>query len=43
MSKKDIASYNYEELTEEMNRIGTKSFRGETDLFLAPSETGGFF
>ena len=29
MSKKDIASYNYEELTEEMNRIGTKSFRGK--------------
>ena len=29
MSKKDIASYNYEELIEEMNRIGTKSFRGK--------------
>lgn len=29
MSKKDIASYNYEELAEEMNRIGTKSFRGK--------------
>ena len=29
MSKKDIASYNYEELTEEMKRIGTKSFRGK--------------
>ena len=29
MSKKDIASYNYEEFTEEMNRIGTKSFRGK--------------
>ena len=29
MSKKDIASYNYEELTEEMNQIGTKSFRGK--------------
>lgn len=29
MSKKDIASYNYEELTEKMNRIGTKSFRGK--------------
>ena len=29
MSKKDIASYNYEELTEGMNRIGTKSFRGK--------------
>ncbi|MDO5590013.1 MAG: 23S rRNA (adenine(2503)-C(2))-methyltransferase RlmN [Lachnospiraceae bacterium] len=29
MSKKDIASYNYEELIEEMNRNGAKSFRGK--------------
>ena len=43
MSKKDIASYNYEELTEEMNRIEYKVFPRETDLFLAARKTGGFF
>ena len=36
MGKKDIASYSFEELQEEMLAIGEKGFRQSTDLFLDP-------
>lgn len=32
MSKKDICSYNYDELKEEMLVIGEKAFQEQTDL-----------
>lgn len=32
MDKKDIASFSYDELIEEMKQIGEKPFQGKTDL-----------
>ena len=43
MDKKDIASYNLEELTQEMKTLGEEALPGQTDLCLAPSEAGRGF
>lgn len=43
MEKKDICSYTYEELQEEVENLQEKKFPGETDLPVAACEAGGQF